>query len=98
MAEIVVSESRTTRGEPLFRVEVHDGPAITTHDVTVPGGLPARLGWRGGNEELVRMSFEFLLEREPATSILRRFSLDVIGNYFPEYPSEMGRRRVDGGA
>lgn len=31
----------------------------------------------------------FLLDREPATSILPRFSLDVIGRYFPEYPAEL---------
>ena len=37
-------------------------------------------------------SFEFLLEREPATSILRRFSLHVIGDYFPDYGAEMRRR------
>ena len=35
--------------------------------------------------ELVRRSFEFLLEREPKESILRSFDLPVIGRYFPEY-------------
>jgi hypothetical protein len=59
----------------------------------MPPGLPETLGWAPGRDtELVRASFEFLLEREPATSILRRFSLDVIGDYFPEYPGEMARR------
>lgn len=36
-------------------------------------------------EDLVRRSFEFLLDREPAGSILRRFNLSVIETYFPEY-------------
>jgi hypothetical protein len=36
-------------------------------------------------EDLVRRSFEFLLEREPPESILRRFDLAVIQRYFPEY-------------
>ena len=36
-------------------------------------------------EELIEKSFEFLLEREPNTSILRSFELSVIGSYFPEY-------------
>lgn len=36
-------------------------------------------------EDLVRRSFEFLLEREPRTSILHEFALPVIGRYFPEY-------------
>jgi hypothetical protein len=43
--------------------------------------------WGGGRpvEDLVRRSFEFLLEREPPSSILRRFDLSVIPRYFPEY-------------
>jgi hypothetical protein len=40
-------------------------------------------------EELVRASFAFLLDREPAGSILPRFSLDIISRYFPEYPTEL---------
>ena len=47
-------------------------------------------------EELVQRSFEFLLEREPNTSILRRFDLPVIGKYFPEYERQMHRLFADG--
>jgi hypothetical protein len=36
-------------------------------------------------EKLVEKSFEFLLEREPNTSILRSFDLPAIQRYFPEY-------------
>ena len=43
------------------------------------------------DDDLVRASFLFLLEREPASSILRRFRLDVIERYFPEYRTEIGR-------
>jgi hypothetical protein len=35
--------------------------------------------------DLVRRSFEFLLEREPKEAILRSFDLPVIGRYFPDY-------------
>jgi len=38
----------------------------------------------------VEKSFEFLLERESNTSILRSFELPVIGNYFPEYETTIG--------
>jgi hypothetical protein len=31
------------------------------------------------------LALDILLEREPNTSILRRFDLPVIGNYFPGY-------------
>ena len=43
-------------------------------------------------ERVVRESFEFLLEREPASSIMREFSLDVIPTYFPEYTEELPKR------
>jgi len=76
-----------------FVVEVHDDAITTSHTVTVPPHLPDSLGWAPGCEQaLVTESFEFLLEREPATSILRRFSLDVIGDYFPEYTAHMRQR------
>jgi hypothetical protein len=40
-------------------------------------------------EELVRRSFEFLLQRESQASILREFDLSVIQHYFPEYDQAM---------
>ena len=42
-------------------------------------------------EELIRKSFEFLLEREPKEAILRTFELPVIGSYFPEYEDIVGK-------
>jgi len=36
-------------------------------------------------EDLIKFSFKFLLEREPNTSILSSFELDIISKYFPEY-------------
>lgn len=38
-------------------------------------------------EELVRKSFEFLLEREGPESILPEFDLPTIQKYFPDYES-----------
>jgi len=77
-----------------FTVEVSAGGAKTAHTVTIPAGLADGLGWTESDPvDLVRASFVFLLEREPATSILRRFRLDQIAGYFPEYPVEMARRR-----
>lgn len=40
-------------------------------------------------EELVRRSFEFLLEREPKESILREFDLLLIQKYFPEFEEKI---------
>ncbi len=36
-------------------------------------------------DDLVRRSFEFLLEREPKESILSRFDVSDIRSYFPEF-------------
>jgi len=41
-------------------------------------------------EELIEASFRFLLDREPKESILGRFGLGVISQYFPDYPSRIG--------
>jgi hypothetical protein len=40
-------------------------------------------------EELIKKSFEFLLEREPKESILKSFNLELINTYFPEYEGEI---------
>lgn len=81
------------QGTGSFRVEVRGLGPITSHTVNVPEGMADELGWAGAAEaELVRESFAFLLEREPPTSILRSFSLEEIGRYFPEYPTEIRRR------
>lgn len=76
-----------------FSVEVLQGATTTTHVVTVPDDLAGRLGAGDVDPaELVRQSFVFLLEREPATSIMSRFGLDVIGRHFPEYADVLGAR------
>lgn len=48
-------------------------------------------------EELIRKSFQFLLKREPKESILSRFNLKVIKNYFPEYEEEIKKDYKRGG-
>lgn len=60
--------------------------STTTHRVTLTDSDLARLSPAGGTkEDLIRRSFEFLLRREPNTSILASLDLPVIGRYFPEY-------------
>jgi len=78
------------RGSDLFMVRVVD--AGTEHQVSIPADMTADPALESDPERLVRESFAFLLEREPATSILGSFSLDVIGQYFPDYPREIRRR------
>lgn len=68
-----------------FEVTV-EGRTVTTHKVTVnPAYYEKLTAGQVPVEVLVEKSFEFLLDREPNTSILRSFDLPVIGRYFPEY-------------
>ena len=80
-----------------FRVRIVEAGSATNHDVTVsPGDYKKIAGDKIQPEELVRRSFEFLLEREPKESILTRFDLSVISRYFPEYEREIKRRLPQG--
>jgi hypothetical protein len=84
------------QGDGKYRVVVVEGGSRTTHTVTVEEEYHRKLtGGRIAPEELVRRSFEFLLEHEPKESILGSFGLPVIGRYFPAYEGEM-RRRLGG--
>jgi len=49
-------------------------------------------GGKIAKEELIKKSFEFLLEREPKESILSRFNLRVINQYFPEFEEEIRKQ------
>ena len=75
--------------EITFQVSV-GGRTPTEHTVSAPRDYCEKLtGGRASPELLVERSFEFLLEREPNSSILRRFELPVIQTYFPEYETAM---------
>ena len=63
----------------------------TEHRVRVTDADVRRFGNGLSAEQLLKASFEFLLEREPNTSILSSFDLPVIGRYFPEYEKEIRR-------
>lgn len=83
----------TPSGPHSYGVKVTDGGRTTSHQVTVPEDLLVGWGLDEDDEEaVVRESFRFLLEREPATSIMERFSLSVISRYFPEYREELPGR------
>ena len=72
-------------------VVVGDGGTRTSHVVTVGREDLERYG-ASEVEDLVRRSFEFLLEREPNTSILREFRITEIERYFPEFPGTIRPR------
>lgn len=76
-----------------FRVRVMESGGESTHLVTLDPKDYARLAAGTTEpEQLIRKSFEFLLEREPKESILGRFDLSVISRYFREYEREIKKR------
>lgn len=83
MAQIIV----TAMDEYHFQVTVIDSPS-TTHKVRIQSDYALKLtAGKITTHQLVEKSFEFLLERESNTSILRSFDLSEIARYFPEYES-----------
>src|SRR5262245_484716 len=71
--------------ETTFKVTVWD-QTTTAHVGTVyPESWQKLTGGSISPETLVEKSFQFLLEREPNTSILAEFDLPKIQRYFPEY-------------
>lgn len=87
MSDIYIKEQQETDSGWIFIVELADGKEDKmTYEVTLyeddwhemtGGGMEAEI--------LIMKSFEFLLEHEPKESILRKFNLTVINDYFPEY-------------
>ena len=76
-----------------YRVSVIEGDARSSHRVSVTPGYYQKLtGGRRTVEELIRRSFEFLLEHEPKEAILAEFDLSVIQRYFPDYERDIRRR------
>jgi hypothetical protein len=76
-------------------VTTGSGTAGTRHDVTVAGDDAVRLAAARGAADVERLlveTFDFLLEREPASAILRTFDLSVVASYFPEFEAEMTQR------
>ncbi len=89
---MVTAEAEATAAGWVCEVGVDHAGERTRHTVKVSAAELARWG-RGDRlqdvEELVRRSFDFLLRREPPTSILRSFELSAIQRYFPEYDREI---------
>ena len=76
----------------LFEVTVDDRIS-TRHTVTLNNVDYLRLtGKQVSPSTLIEKSFEFLLERESNSSILRQFDLSVISRYFPDFEKIIATR------
>lgn len=93
MADISVITEQNGSGW-VCTVQVSESNGQTRHRVTVTKEHLAQLsnGKTAAPEDLVKKSFEFLLERESKNQILRQFELPTITRYFPEYPAEIAKR------
>jgi hypothetical protein len=84
----MISVEKKKAGE--FLVIVEEGNSRTKHNVELDDEYYQKLTQgRITEEELIKESFEFLLKRETKESILSRFNLKVIVNYFSEYEGEI---------
>ncbi len=71
-----------------FAVEVEERESRTSHQVSLTAEFAAKFNL--SPEEVVKRSFEYLLEREPKETILRSFSIpDTIKCYFPDFETEI---------
>ena len=93
MAKISV-EAKQREGGWACHVEVVDDDGSSTHHVvSVKKSDYERItDGKLSVEDLLKKSFEFLLEREAKESILREFDLMTIARYFPEYEEEIMKK------
>ncbi len=84
----------TNDGGWTFGVQVAQPNGQTRHQVTLTQQDFTTLtdGKAITPEDLIRRSFEFLLERGAKESIQRQFDLPAITRFFPEYPAEIRKR------
>jgi hypothetical protein len=89
----MIEVTRTTNGELLeFEVAVHEIGNVSRHHVTISRETCDRLtAGLYTPERCLEAVFRFLLEREPKESILSRFNVSVISQYFPEFEREFPR-------
>jgi len=91
-----MSISIKKRTDDVFVVTVADG-MTTTHTVTVTDQSLTDLTDNNVTKtQLLEFSFNFLLDREPNTSILSSFDINVVSRYFSDYRDEV-RRWCDAG-
>ena len=77
--------------DDVFQVTVADS-MTTTHEVTVTDqSLTDLTENKMTKTQLLKFSFNVLLDKEPNTSILSSFDINVISKYFPDYRVEVRR-------
>jgi len=81
-----------TEGKNNWQYQVSIKESGHTHHYQVTLSWPDYDLWSHGRVapgKVVNAAFEFLLAREPATSILSKFDCSLIRRYFPEVDAEL---------
>jgi hypothetical protein len=78
----------------VYGVQITEAQGVeTSHVVTVPEQFGEEIGLPDvEHERLLRETFAFLLDREPATAIMQEFSLFDVDRNFDDYRSEIASR------
>ena len=90
MARIEVGNETEGNNNWQYQVSVKESGQAHSYQVTL--SWPDYDLWSHGRvapEKVVHAAFEFLLAREPATSILSKFDCSLIRRYFPEVDAEL---------
>jgi hypothetical protein len=77
----------------MYEVQVREGGRAHDYHVTLSwSDYDLWCHGRVAPERVVRAAFEFLLEKEPVTSILAKFDCSVIRRYFPDVDRELPKK------
>src|SRR6516164_1447388 len=81
----MIQVRQTAEQDPfIFEVVGREGKGETRHQVTMSRETCERLtSGKHTPERCLEAAFQFLLDREPKESILRRFDVMAISRYFP---------------
>ena len=87
----MIGVERTAQGDLMgFAVTVREPNGQTSHQVSMSQQTWQRLsGGKYPPEQCIHAAFQFLLDREPKESILRRFDVTVIAHYFPSFERDL---------
>ncbi len=90
MMEFAISPVREDEHVYVYQVKVYEGGEDSKYGVSVQKSDFQRLRKDGETpDQFIARVFEFLLEREPMQTILSRFDVSVIPEYFPEFEEEI---------
>ncbi len=94
MADIQIQKTGENEEGFSFGVAIEEAGSRSTHQVTLSRSDHRELGVETESpEQFVRRCIEWLLERESKESILSRFDIREISQYFPRFREEIRKRR-----